>query len=114
MKKSFGKKLYSLTEFYWIMYLAFFSIYDLIQVKKKGLLSPHFMERIMLAVTQVNGCRVCSYAHTKMALEVGMKSEEIKNILAGVSDDIPEEEQSAILFSQHYADSRGNPSQKTW
>ncbi|MCA9764969.1 MAG: carboxymuconolactone decarboxylase family protein [Carnobacterium sp.] len=114
MKKSFGKKLYSLTEFYWIMYLAFFSVYDLIQVKKKGLLSPHFMERIMLAVTQVNGCRVCSYAHTKMALEVGMKSEEIKNILAGVSDDIPEEEQSAILFSQHYADSRGNPSQKTW
>ncbi|WP_256205872.1 carboxymuconolactone decarboxylase family protein [Carnobacterium iners] len=39
------------------------------------------MERIMLAVTQVNGCSVCSYTHTKMALEVGMKSEKIKNIL---------------------------------
>ncbi|WP_085558880.1 carboxymuconolactone decarboxylase family protein [Carnobacterium iners] len=54
---------------------------DLVQVKKKELSSPHFMERIMLAVTQVNGCSVCSYTHTKMALEVGMKSEKIKNIL---------------------------------
>lgn len=68
----------------------------------------------MLAVTEVNGCLFCSYAHTKMALEAGMSNEEIQNMLAGVSDDVPEEQMSAVLFSQHYAETRGNPSNKSW
>ena len=47
------------------------------EVKKERQLSEHFIERIMLAVTEVNGCAVWSYAHTKMALEAGMTNEEI-------------------------------------
>ncbi|MFA5396408.1 MAG: carboxymuconolactone decarboxylase family protein [Methanogenium sp.] len=96
------------------MYLAFFSASDLLYSKKNELLSKQFIERIMLAVTEVNGCAVCSYAHTKMVLEAGMTNEEIQNMLARVSDDIPEKETFAVLFGQHYADSRGNPSEKTW
>ncbi len=114
MKDNFGKKLYSLKEFYRITYLAFFSTYDLLYVKKKKLLSKHFIERIMLAVTEVNGCEICSYAHTKMALEAGMKNEEIQNMLAGICDDVPEKEMSAVVFGQHYADTRGYPSKKSW
>lgn len=68
----------------------------------------------MLAVTEVNGCSYCSYAHTKMALEAGMSNEEIQKMLLGESDDIPEEEVSAIMFSQHYAETRGHPSKKSW
>ncbi|ABE51396.1 carboxymuconolactone decarboxylase family protein [Methanococcoides burtonii] len=114
MKDNFGRKLYSLGEFYKITYLAFFSTYDLLYAKKNELLSQHFLERIMLAVTEVNGCEVCSYAHTKMALEAGMSNEEIQSMLAGISDDVPEEEMSAVVFGQHYADSRGYPSKESW
>lgn len=96
------------------MYLAFFSIPDFMEVKKVRRLSEHFIERIMLAVTEVNGCAVCSYAHTKMALEAGMTNEEIQKMLSGISEDVPEEELSAVMFSQYYADARGYFSQESW
>lgn len=114
MKDTFGKKLYSLGEFYKIYYLAFFSSYDFIYAKKNELLNEHFIERIMLAVTEVNECPFCSYAHTKMALETGMSNEEIQDMLAGVSDGVPEQEMSGVVFSQHYAETRGHPSKKSW
>ncbi|HZK33377.1 MAG TPA: carboxymuconolactone decarboxylase family protein [Tissierellaceae bacterium] len=66
----------------------------------------------MLAVTEVNGCEVCSYAHTKAALETGMSNNEIQNMLSGINDDIPSNELSGIIFAQHYADSRGKPSKE--
>lgn len=43
-----------------------------------------------------------------------MSNEEIQKMLLGESDDIPEEEVSAIMFSQHYAETRGHPSKKSW
>jgi len=65
-------------------------------------------------VTEVNGCAICSYAHTKMALEADLSDIEILNMLAGISDYIPAEEIQAIMFAQHYADSRGAPSHKSF
>src|SRR5699024_7749657 len=82
--------------------------------KKNGNLSEDFIKRIMLAVTEVNGCEVCSYEHTKSALEMGMSSEEIKNILTGTVDDIPTQQLKAILFAQHYAETKGAPTKDTW
>ncbi|MDY0387788.1 MAG: carboxymuconolactone decarboxylase family protein [Methanolobus sp.] len=114
MNNTFGRKLYSLGEYYKIYYLALFSITDFRYAKKKKFLNEHFIERIMLAVTEVNGCPLCSFAHTKMALESGMSNEEIQNMLAGVRDDVPEEEISAVMFAQHYAETRGYPSKKSW
>ncbi len=75
---------------------------------KKGI-DKHFRERIMLAVTEVNGCEICSYAHTQMALKQGLDSEEISALLQGDKDAIRPEEAKAILFAQHYADSNGKP-----
>jgi len=80
------------------------------QARKNKVMSSEFIERIMLAVTEVNGCEVCSYAHTKIALEQGMSEEEIGKLLSGDTEDIPAEEAPAIFFAQHYADTRGNPS----
>jgi len=84
------------------------------KAKNKNEIDQQLIERIMLAVTEVNGCAICSYAHTKMALEAGLSDIEIQNMLAGISDDIPAEEIQAIMFAQHYADSRGAPSRKSW
>lgn len=114
MKDRFGKGLYSIGEFYKIYFLTILSSFDFIKTKRSKLLSEDFIERIMLVVTEVNGCPFCSYAHTKMALEAGMSNEEIQNMLAGIKEDVPEKEMSAVLFAQHYADKRGKPSQEAW
>jgi AhpD family alkylhydroperoxidase len=114
MKSGFGRKLHSMKEIYLISYKGVRTIKYLSKSKKNRELSQHFIERIMLAVTEVNGCEVCSYAHTKMALESGMSNEEIQNMLAGIVTDIPSEELPAVMFAQHYADSRGNPSEDSW
>ncbi len=67
----------------------------------------------MLAVTEVNGCDICSYAHTKVALEAGMSSQEIQNMLGGIIDDVPLKEVHGIMYGQHYANARGNPGTDT-
>lgn len=76
---------------------------------KKNLLDKHFVERLQLAVTEVNGCPACSYQHTKMALAQGMSNEEISSFLSGASTHIKTEEAKAIMFVQHFAESRGFP-----
>ncbi len=77
-------------------------------------LDRHFVERIMLAVTEVNGCEVCSYAHATMALRQGMDKEEIEAFLKGDSTFIKTEEALAIYFAQHYADNNGYPEKITY
>lgn len=109
-----GKRLYSVLESYHILYDGMRTIKYSIKAKKEGGITPQFTERIMLAVTEVNDCPACSFVHTKMALETGMDSEEIQNMLSGAFDSIPKEELPAVMFAQHYADSKGHPSKASW
>ena len=81
---------------------------------RSGALSREFAERLMLAVTQVNGCAMCSYAHTKMALEAGLSAQEIEHMLGGTVAGVPTDELPAVLFAQHYAEQRGKPSKEAW
>lgn len=76
---------------------------------KRGNVSKEFEKRIMLAVTQVNGCEMCSYHHTAEALKAGMSSEDIEAILCGEFSGVPINELPAILFAQHYAETIGKP-----
>lgn len=109
-----GRRLYTPLEAFSNTWRTFRAMPALKQGRRSGQMSGQFMERIMLAVTQVNGCALCSYAHTKMALEAGMSAEEIQAMLAGTESDAPAEELPAILFAQHYADQRGRPSLPSW
>jgi AhpD family alkylhydroperoxidase len=72
-------------------------------------IDPAFRERLMLAVTQVNGCRYCAQYHAKMALEEGLEDEEVAQLLKGSFDDVPPEERTGLLYAQHWADTRGHP-----
>ena len=63
----------------------------------------------MLAVTSVEGCRYCSYFHSKLALKGGIKQEEIRKFLSGDFEDCPEEEVLAVLYAQHWAESNACP-----
>ena len=114
MGQKFYKKIYSIQELYVALYKGLRTIKYMIRNKKSKQSSPEFIERIMLAVTEVNGCEICSYGHTKLALEQGMSNKEIQMILSGNIEGIPSEEASAIFFAQHYADKRGNPTSDAW
>lgn len=67
-----------------------------------------FRSNIMMAVTNVNGCRACSYYHTSELLKAGATEEEMKYILDGAYDNIESEESIALLFAEHYADTFGH------
>lgn len=88
------------------------SIPDIIKHQKEGTISRKFTERLMLAVTAVNGCRYCSFVHTKMALESGCTDEEIKDIMQLQFDSFEDEEIIGLTFAQHYAETNRNPSKK--
>ena len=76
-------------------------------------ISDAFRERIMLAVTEVNGCRYCQYAHAKMALEAGLTQEEIETLSSGSFHNCPAEEVPALLYAQHWAENNSQPDDET-
>lgn len=66
-----------------------------------------FAEKIMLVVTQVNGCRYCSYVHVRMALRSGVAGDEMERLLALEIDGFPQEQAIGLAFAQHYAETAG-------
>jgi AhpD family alkylhydroperoxidase len=99
----------------WEMYGSFVylprAIAKMMENNKSRLVNNDFVRRLQLAVTEVNGCPACSYQHTKLALQQGMSGEEISSFLNGGDDFIKPGEAKAILFAQHFADSKGYPKQ---
>ena len=77
------KRKFGYGEFYRILLDAMRAMPNMAKNRRQGVLSPQFVERIMLAVTEANGCAACSYAHTRMALKEGMDSSEIAAMLSG-------------------------------
>ncbi len=96
-------------EFFKDLWFAFRNGSRLKFVTVRGLISPSFRERLMLAVTGVNGCRYCSYFHTNQALKSGIKTEEIKKLLSGDIAGCPEDEAVAVIYAQHWAESNAHP-----
>jgi len=84
-----------------------------VEAKLNPVISKAFSESISLAVTQVNGCKLCSYTHAKNALKAGMTEEEVEFLLSGGFDNAPKEQLEALLFAQHYAETKGNPDPET-
>ena len=76
-------------------------------------LSTQFRQRLMLTVTAVNGCRYCTYLHTREALHAGLTSEEIETLLGGVIKNVPTDEIKAILYAQYWADNDAKPDSGT-
>lgn len=103
------KRKFSFGELYRALMYTPRAMSKLISNKKSNLVDKKFIERLQLAITEVNGCPACSYQHTKMALQMGMSNEEISSFLSGGDDFIRPEEAKAIIFAQHFADARGFP-----
>ncbi|MBI9051926.1 MAG: carboxymuconolactone decarboxylase family protein [Anaerolineaceae bacterium] len=72
-------------------------------------ISMEFRERLMLMVTEVNGCRYCSYYHARLALEAGISGEELNELLSGsIPQNAPSDEIPALFYAQHWAEKAGN------
>ena len=89
------------------VFLALISTDWLKTTWNEGAIPEDRMERTMLAVTGVNQCPLCSQAHSRMALEKGMDSGEIHNLLQGEDAEVPDKDLKAVLFAGHYADTGG-------
>ena len=77
---------------------------------RSGEISPAFRERLMMVVTEVNGCRYCSYFHAGQSLKAGVSNDELRALLAGqIPEDAPAEEIPALIYAQHWAESNARP-----
>ncbi|NLY81779.1 MAG: carboxymuconolactone decarboxylase family protein [Clostridiales bacterium] len=107
----YNKRIATAGDYFRYYFASAYSVFSLATSNRKKL--PHdFIERIMLAVTEVNGCKVCSQAHAKMALESGMTEEEINALLSNDKEKVPEYQSIGIMFATHYADSDGRPDEE--
>jgi AhpD family alkylhydroperoxidase len=113
--KKFNKRYYNSLGQFWRDFRFPFKNRGSLKLAMSGdLVSPAFRERLMLAVTAVNGCRYCSYFHTKEALRTGLPEAEIRAMQDGIVDNAPAEELPALLYAQHWAESNANPDPDLW
>jgi len=111
---SFSKRIYTWPSFKIAVADIFGHMEDLRSAVKAGRVSRPFSEKIMLAVTRVNGCRYCAFGHSRVALSVGVPEAELQKIMAGELGDFPEREAVALAFAQHYAESSCRPDPAAW
>ncbi|HSM92797.1 MAG TPA: carboxymuconolactone decarboxylase family protein [Anaeromyxobacteraceae bacterium] len=105
---------YGYRDFYDALVLLHRSVARLIANRMRPRIDGKFVERLMLAVTEVNGCAVCSWAHTGIALKKGFAQAEIDAFLSGSGAYVVPGEATAILFAQHYAGTQGRPERQAW
>ena len=94
-------------EFFKMFGKVFKNMSSLGRIPKEERISPEFSERIMLAVTAVNQCAYCSFLHTRTALEKGVDVESIHKILEGEIGSFSDVEIPAVLYGQHFAETKG-------
>lgn len=68
--------------------------------KYMRLVDKVFHAEIMLAVSGVNQCAICTHVHTKTLLKEGASSSDLADLYGHVS----EEKRLALVFAEHYAD----------
>jgi len=68
-----------------------------------------FRERLMLAVTEVNGCRYCSYAHARAALKAGLSEDDIAAVARGEAAGSPPDQAVALVYARHWAEADAKP-----
>ncbi len=106
--RAFGKRLFTPASFQATLDDFLANTGELRRAMRGGRLGRAFGERVMLVVSQVNGCRSCSFAHTRFALREGVPAEDLRRLAAGDLQGQPEETLVALLFAQHYAETGGN------
>ncbi len=113
-KKDFSKRTYRLKDFLYDLITLFSSCPYLIRAAYEKTIEPVFREKIMVAVSNVLGCKFCSWLHTELLLKEGVDKKEITKILASEIGSFPEHEAIALAFAIHYSETQGRPKRELW
>ena len=113
-KTIFEKRTFTIFSFWTSLGKVLAHSVDLLHTRKSLRIERRFRERIMLAVTQVNDCRYCSYVHARMALQAGLSEQEIRGLLEGDLEHSPPNQLVALAFAQHYAEQAGHPDKRAF
>ena len=114
LNPSFNKRIYTFPAFKADVRLIFDHMDDLREASRSGRISKAFAEKLMLVVSQVNGCRYCCYGHSRAALGAGVSESELQSLLALELEVFSQGEVTALIFAQHYADANGQPDPSAW
>jgi len=110
LKEKFQKRTYQGLGEVWEDFRTIIKHRPIIRRAMRELLSPAFRERLMLVVTEVNGCRYCRTFHASEALKEGITDTELAELLAGqIPTDAPEEEIPAMIYARYWAESDAQP-----
>ena len=81
----------------------------------RELIPPDFRERLMMVVTEVNGCRYCRSYHRKESLKSGVSEAELRELLAGlIPQNTPQEEFLALAYAQKWAENNAKDDPDSW
>jgi AhpD family alkylhydroperoxidase len=73
-------------------------------------ISAALREKLFLAVSAINDCRLCKWGHTHWAMARGVPLDEVNQILGLQTESLAASnpsEAAVILFAQHYAEQLG-------
>lgn len=112
--REFYKRIYSTKEFYFLLDDALKSMKDYKKAIKTNLIDKVFQEKIILAVTEVNGCEICNILHTNSAIKLNISKIEIDALSSGLFKIGTSIENEAIEFAKHYASNNGNYDKSKW
>lgn len=113
-RSAFNKRIYNFPTFMADVRSVIAHMDDLRNAARGSRVSRAFAEKIMLVVSQVNGCRYCTYGHTRAALAAGVSEAELQKLFRGEFGEFPEQEVVALTFAQHYAETRCQPDAQAW
>jgi AhpD family alkylhydroperoxidase len=110
MRRKFHRRIYTRPGEFFQDFRYMMSHRALIRRAMNDLIPFDFRERLMMIVTEVNGCRYCSTFHSRLALTSGVSDKELRELLAGsIPKDAPPEELPALLYTQYWAERNAQP-----
>lgn len=110
MPKTFAKRTFTMP----LLLRSFGALIGCMPLQGVALVKPAtsraLREKVIIGVTSVNDCRWCSWLHTGLALKHGVDLEKLQSLLAsGTFGTVDDREATAVLFAQHFADTRRHP-----
>jgi AhpD family alkylhydroperoxidase len=108
------RKSCSIKEFVYLIDDAFISMKDYKKVMKEKQIDEMFKEKIMLAVTEINGCELCNAYHTKNVEKLETSQIKVAPLVIQELHIATTKEDIALEFAKHYALENGNYSKNKW
>ncbi len=109
--QEFYKRNYTTKEFYHLVDDAIKSMKYVKKAKKNKLIDDELEEKIMLAVTEVNGCELCNVYHTQKSEKIGISLNDIEILTSGGFNVGVKKEESILEFAKQYVIQNGDFSQ---